>query len=51
MRRAGTDEIVLRVEQHDGGNSITARLADVGGRSTVESEPGEGTRVTLWAPR
>lgn len=31
-------------------NSITARLADVGGNSTVESEPGKGTRVTLWVP-
>lgn len=31
-------------------NSITARLADVGGSSTVESEPGRGTRVTLWVP-
>ncbi|HEX5405657.1 MAG TPA: ATP-binding protein [Pseudonocardiaceae bacterium] len=31
-------------------NSITARLADVGGSSVVESEPGRGTRVTLWVP-
>ena len=31
-------------------NSITARLADVGGSSTIESEPGRGTRVTLWVP-
>lgn len=74
MKHAGTDEVVLRVEQRDGGiaviardhgtgfsdadrpagfgisNSITARLADVGGSSTVESEPGKGTRVTLWVP-
>jgi signal transduction histidine kinase len=74
MKHAGTDEVVLRVEQRDGGiaviardhgtgfsdadrpvgfgisNSITARLADVGGSSTVESEPGRGTRVTLWVP-
>lgn len=74
MKHAGTDEVVLRVEQRDGGvavvardhgtgfsdvdrpagfgisNSITARLADVGGSSTIESEPGKGTRVTLWVP-
>ncbi|HEX3648010.1 MAG TPA: ATP-binding protein, partial [Pseudonocardiaceae bacterium] len=74
MKHAGTDEVVLRVEQRDGGiaviardhgtgfsdadrpagfgisNSITARLADVGGSSMVESEPGKGTRVTLWVP-
>lgn len=74
MKHAGTDEVVLRVEQRDGGiaviardhgtgfseadrpagfgisNSITARLADVGGSSRVESEPGRGTRVTLWVP-
>jgi signal transduction histidine kinase len=74
VKHAGTDEVVLRVEQRDGGiaviardhgtgfsetdrpagfgisNSITARLADVGGSSTIESEPGRGTRVTLWVP-
>lgn len=74
MKHAGTDEIVLRVEQRDGGiaviardhgtgfsdadrpagfgisNSIIARLADVGGSSNIESQPGRGTRVTLWVP-
>jgi signal transduction histidine kinase len=74
MKHAGTADVVLRVEQRDGGiavtardhgtgfsdadrpagfgisNSITARLADVGGSSTIESEPGRGTRVTLWVP-
>jgi signal transduction histidine kinase len=30
--------------------SITARLAEVGGTSLVESTPGNGTRVTLWVP-
>ncbi|WP_020669096.1 sensor histidine kinase [Amycolatopsis nigrescens] len=30
--------------------SITARLAEVGGTALVESAPGEGTRVTLWVP-
>jgi two-component sensor histidine kinase len=74
IKHAGTDEVVLRVEQRDGGiaviardhgtgfsdadrpagfgisNSIEARLADVGGSSSVESEPGRGTRVTLWVP-
>lgn len=74
IKHAGTTEVVLRVEQRDGGiaviardhgtgfseadrppgfgisNSITARLAEVGGTSTVESEPGRGTRVTLWVP-
>jgi signal transduction histidine kinase len=33
------------------GESITARLAEVGGTSLVESDlPGGGTRVTLWVP-
>jgi signal transduction histidine kinase len=31
-------------------NSIMARLAEVGGTSTVESAPGRGTKVTLWVP-
>ncbi|WP_246244125.1 sensor histidine kinase [Amycolatopsis pithecellobii] len=31
--------------------SITARLAEAGGRALVESSPGSGTRVTLWMPR
>ncbi|MEV6609878.1 ATP-binding protein [Kutzneria sp. NPDC051319] len=31
--------------------SIAARLAEVGGRSQVHSQPGRGTRVTLWVPR
>jgi signal transduction histidine kinase len=30
--------------------SITARLAEVGGTARVESSPGGGTRVTLWVP-
>jgi signal transduction histidine kinase len=74
MKHAGTDEVVLRVEQRDGGiaviardhgegfdeaerppgfgisNSISARLAEVGGSSIIESRPGNGTRVTLWVP-
>ncbi|MFD9893527.1 sensor histidine kinase [Amycolatopsis sp. NPDC059027] len=32
------------------GRSIIGRLAEVGGRATVESVPGHGTRVVLWAP-
>ena len=31
--------------------SITARLTEVGGHSHVDSQPGRGTRVTLWVPR
>ena len=31
--------------------SIAARLAEVGGRSHVDSQLGRGTRVTLWVPR
>lgn len=31
--------------------SITARMAGIGGHAEVVSEPGGGTRVTLWAPR
>jgi signal transduction histidine kinase len=31
--------------------SIAARLAEVGGHSHVDSQPGRGTRVTLWVPR
>ncbi|GAA4549872.1 sensor histidine kinase [Amycolatopsis samaneae] len=30
--------------------SIIGRLAEVGGRASVESAPGHGTRVVLWAP-
>jgi signal transduction histidine kinase len=30
--------------------SVTARIAEVGGTVSVWSEPGRGTRVTLWAP-
>jgi signal transduction histidine kinase len=32
-------------------NSIIARLAEVGGVASVESAPGQGTKITLWAPR
>jgi signal transduction histidine kinase len=75
MKHAGTGEVVLRVEEREGGiaviardqglgfseedrppgfgisQSISARLAEVGGRSSVDSRPGRGTRVTLWVPR
>jgi signal transduction histidine kinase len=30
--------------------SIRARLAEVEGRADISSEPGEGTRVSLWGP-
>jgi signal transduction histidine kinase len=75
MKHSGTDRVVVRVEERDGGiavitrdhgtgfsaadrpagfgisESITARLAEVGGTSLVESSlPGGGTRVTLWVP-
>jgi signal transduction histidine kinase len=30
--------------------SITRRLAEVGGRAEVHSEPAEGTKVILWGP-
>ncbi|MFJ1765890.1 sensor histidine kinase [Amycolatopsis sp. NPDC088138] len=75
MKHSGTDRVVVRVEERDGGiavitrdhgtgfsaadrpagfgigESITARLAEVGGTSLVESNlPGGGTRVTLWVP-
>ncbi|MDT8910466.1 ATP-binding protein [Amycolatopsis sp. PS_44_ISF1] len=74
MKHAGTDKVVVRVEEREGGiavitrdhgtgfsaesrpagfgisESITARLAEVGGTSLVESTPGSGTRVTLWVP-
>ncbi|MFE0024140.1 sensor histidine kinase [Amycolatopsis sp. NPDC059021] len=32
------------------GRSIIGRLAEVGGRARIESVPGHGTRVVLWAP-
>ena len=75
MKHSGTDRVVVRVEEREGGiavitrdhgagfspadrpagfgisESITARLAEVGGTSRVESGlPGGGTRVTLWVP-
>ncbi|MEU5852310.1 sensor histidine kinase [Saccharopolyspora shandongensis] len=31
--------------------SISARMAEVGGSARVESRPGWGTRVTLWVPQ
>lgn len=75
MKHSGTNEVVLRVEERDGGiaviardhgsgfdcadrpagfgisESISARLAEVGGHSQIDSQPGKGTRVTLWVPR
>ena len=32
------------------GESIVGRMAEVGGTATIESQPGAGTRVTLWVP-
>jgi signal transduction histidine kinase len=32
------------------GESIVARMSEVGGSATIESRPGAGTRVTLWVP-
>lgn len=75
LKHGGTDQVVVRVAEEDGGvavvirdhgtgfdeshrpagfgisESITARLAEAGGRARVESSPGSGTRVTLWMPR
>jgi signal transduction histidine kinase len=74
VKHSGTKQVVLRVEERDGGiavvardqgqgfdvrdrppgfgitQSIMARLAEVGGHGTVDSQPGRGTRVTLWVP-
>jgi signal transduction histidine kinase len=74
VKHSGTKQVVLRVEQRDGGiavvardqgqgfdihdrppgfgisQSIVARLAEVGGHGTVDSQPGRGTRVTMWVP-
>ncbi|MFJ1765686.1 sensor histidine kinase [Amycolatopsis sp. NPDC088138] len=74
VKHSGTKQVVLRVEERDGGiavvardqgqgfdvrdrppgfgisQSIKARLAEVGGHGTVDSQPGRGTRVTLWVP-
>ncbi|MFD5250780.1 sensor histidine kinase [Amycolatopsis sp. NPDC058340] len=74
VKHAGTKQVVLRVEECEGGvaviardqgtgfsmldrppgfgisQSIMARLAEVGGRGTIDSHPGRGTRVTLWVP-
>jgi signal transduction histidine kinase len=33
------------------GQSVVARLGEVGGRAGVTSSPGAGTRVLLWVPR
>jgi signal transduction histidine kinase len=75
VKHAGTNQVVLRVEERDGGiavvardhgqgfdvqdrppgfgisQSIMARLAEVSGRGAVDSQPGHGTKVTLWVPR
>jgi len=74
VKHSGTKQVVLRVEERDGGvavvardqgqgfdvrdrppgfgisQSIMARLAEVGGHGTVDSQPGRGTRVTMWVP-
>lgn len=74
VKHSGTKQVVLRVEERDGGiavvardqgqgfdvrerppgfgitQSIVARLAEVGGHGTVDSQPGRGTRVTMWVP-
>ncbi|SFW77128.1 sensor histidine kinase [Amycolatopsis australiensis] len=74
VKHSGTNQVVLRVEERDGGiavvardqgqgfdvrerppgfgisQSIVARLAEVGGHGTVDSQPGRGTRVTMWVP-
>jgi signal transduction histidine kinase len=74
VKHSGTKQVVLRVEERDGGiavvardqgegfdvrerppgfgitQSILARLAEVGGHGTVDSQPGRGTRVTMWVP-
>lgn len=74
IKHAGTNQVVLRIEEREGGiavvardqghgfsmqeqppgfgisQSIIARLAEVGGRGTIDSRPGRGTRVTLWVP-
>ncbi|NKQ53274.1 ATP-binding protein [Amycolatopsis sp. K13G38] len=75
LKHGGTDQVVVRVDERDGGiavtirdhgtgfdeserpagfgisESISARLAEAGGRARIESRPGSGTRVTLWMPR
>jgi signal transduction histidine kinase len=74
VKHSGSKQVVLRVEERDGGiavvardqgqgfdvrerppgfgitQSIVARLAEVGGHGTVDSQPGRGTRVTMWVP-
>jgi signal transduction histidine kinase len=74
VKHAETNQVVLRVEERDGGiavvardhgegfdvrdqppgfgirQSIMARLAEVGGHGAVDSQPGNGTKVTLWVP-
>ncbi len=39
-----------RTEGHGIEGSIEGRLARVGGGATIDSEPGRGTEVELWAP-
>lgn len=75
IKHAGTHEVVVRLEELDGGvavitrdhgvgydegerpagfgvsESMRARLAEVGGWCRIESQPGRGTRVTMWVPR
>jgi signal transduction histidine kinase len=75
VKHADTNQVVLRVEERDGGitvvardhgegfdvrdrppgfgisQSIMARLAEVGGHGAIDSQPGRGTKVTLWVPR
>jgi signal transduction histidine kinase len=64
VRAASVDRgVEITVRDHGGGfdpdrpaggfgiaESIVGRMRDVGGRATVWSAPGRGTRVTLWGP-
>jgi two-component system CheB/CheR fusion protein len=50
----GFDPTTLRVAGGSGGDfglcSIQQRLGPLGGRLVIASAPGQGSRVTLWAP-
>lgn len=49
-RGSGFDAGSVRGDRHGIRESIVARMAGVGGRATVRSEPGQGTEVRLVLP-
>jgi signal transduction histidine kinase len=46
----GFEPNAIRDEAFGIAGSIVARMKDAGGEATIESTPGEGTRIEIWVP-